>query len=159
MLKEICSEAGITGHKTNHSLRTTGASELFEAGVPEKIIKERTGHHSLEALYIYEHTTFKQHQAVSSILASKKEMTFQEAMLAPSSLSSVSAAPTSSTPTNIFNNRSIQIIQHLNFLLFLHHHPSLLPPCLPPPAHVTQTETKDLDFMDLDLDELVSINL
>ena len=35
MLKDMCKEAGIVGHKTNHSLRATGASELFEAGVPE----------------------------------------------------------------------------------------------------------------------------
>ena len=43
MSKDMCQVAGIEGHKTNHSLRATGASELFEAGVPEKIIKERTG--------------------------------------------------------------------------------------------------------------------
>ena len=54
MFKDMCSEAHISGHKTNHSLRATGASELFEAGVPEKIIKERTGHRSLEALRLYE---------------------------------------------------------------------------------------------------------
>ena len=45
-LKDMCAEAGITGHKTNHNLRTTGASEMLEAGVPEKITKERIGHRS-----------------------------------------------------------------------------------------------------------------
>ncbi len=67
MFKDMCAEAGVSGHKTNHSLRATGASELFEAGVPEKIIKERTGHRSLEALCLYERTTRDQHQAVSVI--------------------------------------------------------------------------------------------
>ena len=43
MLKDMCKEAGIIGHKTNYSLRATGVSELFEAGVPEKIIKEKNG--------------------------------------------------------------------------------------------------------------------
>ena len=38
-LKDMCAEAGISGHKTNHSLCATWASEMFEAGVPEKIIK------------------------------------------------------------------------------------------------------------------------
>ena len=33
MVKEICKDAGIEGKKTNHSLRATGASELFAAGV------------------------------------------------------------------------------------------------------------------------------
>jgi len=46
MLKDMCSEAGIDNHKANHALRATGASELFEAGIPEKIIKERTGYKS-----------------------------------------------------------------------------------------------------------------
>ena len=68
MFKDMCAEASVSGHKTNHSVRATGASELFEAGVPEKIIKERTGHRSLEALHLYERTTKKQHQAVSVVL-------------------------------------------------------------------------------------------
>ena len=69
IFKSMCAEAGISDRKTNHSLRATGASELFEAGVPEKIIKERTGHRSLEALRIYEHTTISQHKAVSVVLS------------------------------------------------------------------------------------------
>ena len=80
MLKDMCQEAGIEGHKTNHSLRATGASELFEAGVPEKIIKERTGHRSLEALRVYEHTSTEQQQAVSAVLSAEKKTTFEQAL-------------------------------------------------------------------------------
>ncbi len=80
MLKNMCSEAQIDGRKTNHSLRATGASELFQAGVPEKIIKERTGHHSLEALRTYERTTTEQHQAISDILSAEKKITFQQVL-------------------------------------------------------------------------------
>lgn len=50
----MCEQAGIKGNKTNHSLRATGATELYESGVPEKLIQERTGHRSLEALRVYE---------------------------------------------------------------------------------------------------------
>ena len=57
MLKDMCYEAGITGQKTNHSLRATGVSEVFAADASENIIKERTGHRSLDALHVYEHTT------------------------------------------------------------------------------------------------------
>ena len=32
---EMCTEANISGHKMNHSLRATGCSRLFQAGVPE----------------------------------------------------------------------------------------------------------------------------
>ena len=41
MVPEMCSEAGIAGKKTNHSLRVSGASSLFDAGVPERIIQQR----------------------------------------------------------------------------------------------------------------------
>ena len=37
IVKEICQEIKIPSNKTNHSLRATGASELFQAGVPEKV--------------------------------------------------------------------------------------------------------------------------
>ena len=73
MLKDMCQEAGIEGHKTNHSLRATGASEVFEASAPEKIIKEETGHRSLEALRVYEHTSTEQEQAVSAVLSAEKK--------------------------------------------------------------------------------------
>ena len=79
-LKDMCAEAGISGHKTNHSLRATGASEMFEAGVPEKIIKERTSHRSLGALRLYEQTTKDQHKVVSAIHASSNKTTFQQAL-------------------------------------------------------------------------------
>jgi len=68
--KKICKCAGIRGSKTNHSLRATG---LYLAGVPEKIIQQRTGHHSVEALRRYENTSEQQHQAVANILAFKQE--------------------------------------------------------------------------------------
>lgn len=68
-IKLMCEKAKISGNKTNHSLRVTGATTLFENGVPEKIIKERTGHRSLEALRTYERTTDKQNKEVSNLLA------------------------------------------------------------------------------------------
>ena len=70
MLTNMCNEAGIE-KKTNHCLHTvrvTGATSLFEKQVPEKIVKERTGHRSLTALRMYERTSPTQHKAVSNIL-------------------------------------------------------------------------------------------
>ena len=49
-LKLMCEKAGISGHKTNHSLRATAATEMYQGEVPEKLIQERTGHRSLKAL-------------------------------------------------------------------------------------------------------------
>ena len=62
-------DLGILRHKTNHSLWATGATELYEAEVTEKIIQERTGHRSLECLRMYEHTSDKQQRALSNILS------------------------------------------------------------------------------------------
>ena len=57
----------IAEKKTNHSLRATGASALFTAGVPEKLIRDVTGHRS-SALQLYERPTAEQRQAVSRVL-------------------------------------------------------------------------------------------
>jgi hypothetical protein len=45
-ISEIVKDDSIPKY-TNHSLRATAASRLFEKGVPEKIIAERTGHRSM----------------------------------------------------------------------------------------------------------------
>ena len=62
----MCSEAEISGNKTNHSLRATG---MFRRSVPEKLIQERTGHHCLEALCSYERLDEVQHNAVLTLLS------------------------------------------------------------------------------------------
>ena len=72
MVKSMFAMIGVSG-KTNHSLRATGASMMFQAGVPEKIVQERTGHRSLEALRMYERTTTTQHMEVSRVLSAQKD--------------------------------------------------------------------------------------
>ena len=69
MVKTMCAKDGITGNKTNHSLKATGATRMFAGNVPEKIIQERTGHRSVEALHTYQHTSLQQQKAVSCLLA------------------------------------------------------------------------------------------
>ena len=76
MVKDICKEGNIAGNKTNHSLRATGTSSMFEAGVPEKIIQERTGHLSLTGLRQYERTTVEQQRAVCKVLAADTKAAF-----------------------------------------------------------------------------------
>ena len=43
-MKGMCREVQL---KTNHSLRATGISQLFQAGVPERLIQQRSGNRSL----------------------------------------------------------------------------------------------------------------
>ncbi len=40
----MCDNAGIAGSKTNHSLRATAATQMYNADVPEKLLQEGTGH-------------------------------------------------------------------------------------------------------------------
>ena len=61
-------EAGFKETKTNHSLRATGATTLFNAGVPERIIQQNTGQRSLEALRKYEKVSVRQREATSRVL-------------------------------------------------------------------------------------------
>ena len=51
----------------------TAATEMFQLGAPEKLIQERTGHRSLEALRSYERLNEDQHRVASAILARKPE--------------------------------------------------------------------------------------
>ena len=68
MVRTMCSLAGIQGNKTNHSLRSFGVSSMFEQQIPEKIIQERSGHRSLDALRVYEKTTNQQKIAASRVM-------------------------------------------------------------------------------------------
>lgn len=79
MVKSMFKAAEIDGKHTNHSLRATGASALFNAGVPEAVIQKRTGHKSTDALRLYERVSEDQQVAVANILASgSKQTTYDE---------------------------------------------------------------------------------
>ena len=49
---------------------------MFEAGVPEKIIQERTGQLSLTGLRQYERTTVEQQRAVCKVIAADTKAAF-----------------------------------------------------------------------------------
>jgi len=72
LLKEMCTKAGIDGAFTNHSLRAYGATTLFWSGVSEKLIQQRTGHRSVEALRQYEHTSESQLVEISNIMSGEQ---------------------------------------------------------------------------------------
>ena len=84
----MCKEAGIEEKKTNHSLRATGASAMFTANVPEKMIREVTGHRS-KALMAYERPSVEQRQAVSSVLMSVQDQENQAPPVAACKATSV----------------------------------------------------------------------
>ena len=66
----LCKKAGITGFKTNHSLRVTSATRLFQSGVDEQVIMSHTGHRSVDGVRSYKRISEEQKKAVSGILTS-----------------------------------------------------------------------------------------
>ena len=67
-MSRVCSLAGIDGFKTNHSLRVTAATRLFQAGVDEQLIMKRTGHRSIDGVRTYKRVSQQQEENLSSIL-------------------------------------------------------------------------------------------
>ena len=60
-------KAKIEGFFTNHSLRRSGGTRLFRAGVDRKLVKEFTGHCS-DAVDAYQVTSFEQRKHMSNVV-------------------------------------------------------------------------------------------
>ena len=70
-LKVMFEAVGLdAGGISNHSLRATGVTRMYDKGVPEKIIMERSGHLSISGVHSYERTTCLQQKQVSDVLTS-----------------------------------------------------------------------------------------
>ena len=70
MLKEIMLSGGLDDEKkTNHSLRATAISRMYDQKVQEKIIMEQSGHLSRDGVRVYERITNQQQKEVSDILS------------------------------------------------------------------------------------------
>ena len=93
MVKTMCTEANIEGRFTNHSLRATGATELFQKEVPEKIIQEVTGHRSVKALRQYERVSNAQKEAACNILTGSESKNFNTEVEKVSTSTSSSIPP------------------------------------------------------------------
>ena len=60
--------AALTVRYANFLLRATVVTRMYATKAPEKPIREKTGHRSIDRLRAYEHTAIIQEQAVSNIL-------------------------------------------------------------------------------------------
>ena len=68
--KEMCASAGLVGNFTNHSLRATAVSSMYDSGVSEKLIMKRSGHRSVEGVRSYQRENPTDKIKVSNVLAS-----------------------------------------------------------------------------------------
>jgi len=62
-----CKNAGFQGYYTNHSLRATAATRLYNAGMDEQLVAEKTGHRS-SAIRSYKRTCDEQMVKVNDVL-------------------------------------------------------------------------------------------
>ena len=63
----ICREGGLSGYRTNHSLRSSAATRLYDAEVDEQLIQEITGHRSNDVRG-YKRTSEAKKQKISAII-------------------------------------------------------------------------------------------
>ena len=71
IVQTLCQTSGIAGKKTNHSLKATCATRLYQSGVEEQLIQEKLGNTS-EAVRSYKRTSGIQQQKLSDILYGKR---------------------------------------------------------------------------------------
>ena len=67
VVSRICNQGGLLGFRTNHSLRSTAASRLYNKGFDEQLIMETTGHRS-NAVRGYKRTSDDQKKSISDAL-------------------------------------------------------------------------------------------
>ena len=67
-VSRLCQTAGVEGHFTNHSLRATVATRLFEAKVDEQLIMQRTGHSTTSGVRSYKRVGEKLKLVTSDVL-------------------------------------------------------------------------------------------
>ena len=144
----MCSVAGISGHKTNHSLRATGATAMYESGAPEKLIQERTGHRSLEALRSYERTSAQQHQAVSSLLSAPTCSSYAQRLhMAKSTKSTTLGIHPSASQVSAIPSPGISFQN-------LHGCTIYITTTNPQPQHAADTSLPIIDLTETEIDEL-----
>ena len=65
---KLMKEAGYDGYYTNYTLRVTTATRLFDEGVDEQLIVDRTGHSSTDGVSTYKRTSDKLKELTSDVL-------------------------------------------------------------------------------------------
>ena len=74
LLKRACQEAGVSGKKTNHSLRKTCVKELSKAGIQDHQIVKITGHKNVSSLVHYDQELdLEDHENISAILCRRNK--------------------------------------------------------------------------------------
>ena len=81
VVKRLCTTAGLQGHFTNHSLRATAATRLFEAGVDKQLIMQWTGHSTTAGVCSYKRVGEKLYSVTSNTLNCNKKIKTEDSVL------------------------------------------------------------------------------
>lgn len=68
IITKICAMAELSGNYTSHTGKVSTATQLYDVGIPENLIQERTGHRSVSSLRVYNRTTEAQKRKISASL-------------------------------------------------------------------------------------------
>ena len=74
VVPRLMKSAGIPGYFTNHSLRATAATRLYDAQVDEATIMDRTGHRSTSGVRTYKRESDKLNELSSNVLNQGKRV-------------------------------------------------------------------------------------
>ncbi len=72
-MKSLCSKVGLSGKFTNHSLRVSAATRLYQKGMDEQTIKQFTGHKS-DSVRFYKRSLDKILEDASDVVLSAKNV-------------------------------------------------------------------------------------
>ena len=82
VVTDMMKEAGYDGHYTNHSLRASLATRLYDAEVDEQLIMSRTSHSSTEGVRAYKRASTKLKQVTSDVLNNPQRKPLKELTVA-----------------------------------------------------------------------------
>jgi hypothetical protein len=102
-VKSVMEKANVSGFFTNQSLRATTATRLFNADIPEQLIREQTCHRN-NALWCYNRQSETQKRRVSEVLQLQEDNA-PTAAKQPTTLTGFGA----SLPSLVFSNSTINI--------------------------------------------------
>ena len=90
VVPRLMRSASIPGYFTNHFLRVTAATRLYDAEVDEATIMDRTGHRSVEGIRTYKRASDKLKQLSSNVLNQNSKRVKVESYCGSNQLDSVS---------------------------------------------------------------------
>ena len=96
VVADICKQGNLGGYRTNHSLRASAATRMFDAEVDEQLICEVTGHRSA-AVRSYKRTNTAKQRKLSAIVQGQGQSAAKSAKKCQSTVQSDAQADVSVT--------------------------------------------------------------